>query len=110
MKATPSQQSKQRNTQYCIYYEEIPACMHEHIKTYGLDQLKDDILNDKWFGFIHVDIETPVFKNAQIKFEDMGEYMQDYRITNNIKFNKGKTLIGWYFGKEIVLYSPLSKW
>jgi hypothetical protein len=47
-------------------------------------------LNDKLFGFIQVDIETtenskdhfsemtPIFKNAEIKFEDIGEYMQNY--------------------------------
>jgi hypothetical protein len=37
----------------------MPAGKHEHIKTYDLEQLKDDILNDKLFGFIQVDIETP---------------------------------------------------
>ncbi len=31
-------------------------------------------------------------------------------LENNIPFNKGKKLIGSYFGKEIVLYSPLLKW
>ena len=33
--------------------------MHEHITQYDLNQLKEDILNDKLFGFIQVDIETP---------------------------------------------------
>ena len=36
--------------------------------------------------------------------------MQNYHTENNIKFNKGNKLIGSYFGKEIVLYSPLLKW
>ena len=45
---------------------------------------------------------TPIFKNAEIKFEDIGEYMQNYHIENDIKFNKGNKLIGSYFGKEIV--------
>jgi hypothetical protein len=102
--------------------QEMPAGKHEHIKTYDLEQLKDDILNDKLFGFIQVDIETPeelkehfsemtpIFKNAEINFEDIGEYMQNYHTQNNIPFNKGKKLIGSYFGKEILLYSPLLKW
>ena len=100
----------------------MPVGKHEHIKTYDLEQLKQDILNDKLFGFIQVDIETtenlkerfsemtPIFKNAEIKFEDIGEYMQNYHTENDIKFNKGNKLIGSYFGKEIVLYSPLLKW
>ena len=36
--------------------------------------------------------------------------MQNYHTKNNIPFNKGKKLIGSYFGKEILLYSPLLKW
>ena len=37
---------------------------------------------------------TPIFKNAEIKFEDIGEYMQNYHNENDIPFNKGKKLIG----------------
>ncbi len=37
----------------------MPADKHEHIKTYNLDRLKVDILNDELFWFIQVDIETP---------------------------------------------------
>ena len=100
----------------------MPAGKHEHIKEYDLEQLNQDILNNKLFGFIKVDIETPenlkqkfeemtpIFKNAEIKFEDIGEYMQKFHTENNIEFNKGNKLIGSYFGKEIVLYSPLLKW
>ena len=36
--------------------------------------------------------------------------MQNYHNENKIPFNKGKKLIGSYFGKEIVLYTPLLKW
>jgi len=102
--------------------QEMPTGKHEHITNYDLNQLKQDILNDNLFGFIKVDIETPehlkekfsemtpIFKNATIKFEDIGEYMQNFHTENNIKFNQGNKLIGSYFGKEIVLYSPLLKW
>ncbi len=39
--------------------QEMPTGKHEHIKTYVLNQLKKDIMNDKFFGFAQVDIETP---------------------------------------------------
>ena len=106
---------------WCIA-QEIPTGKHDHIKTYEWEQLKQDILNDKLFGFVQVDIETPeelkekfsemtpIFKNAEIKFEDIGEYMQNYHNENNIPFHKGNKLIGSYFGKEILLYTPLLKW
>ena len=100
----------------------MPVGAHEYITKYNLDDLNDDILNDKLFGFIQVDIETPenlknyfsemtpIFKNAEIKFEDIGEHTQNYHTKNNIPFNKGKKLIGSYFGKEILLYTPSLKW
>ena len=102
--------------------QEMPTGKHEHIKKYDLNELKDDILNDKVFGFVQVDIETPehlkdhfsemtpIFKNAKIKFEDIGEYMQNYHKENDIKFIEGNKLIGSYFGKRILLYTPLLKW
>jgi hypothetical protein len=102
--------------------QKMPVGAHTHITEYDLDKLNTDILSEELFGFIQVDIETPdnlknyfsemtpIFKNAEIKFEDIGEYMQKYHIENNIPFNKGKKLIGSYFGKEIVLYTPLLKW
>jgi hypothetical protein len=52
---------------------------------------------------------TPIFKNAEIKFEDTEKYMQNYHNEYIIPFNKGNKIIGSYFGKDILLYSPLSK-
>ena len=39
--------------------QKMPTGKHEHIKTYDLEQLKKDILDNKLFGFVQVDIETP---------------------------------------------------
>jgi hypothetical protein len=82
----------------------MPTGKYEHIISYDLKQLKKDILYNELFGFVQVDIETPedlnfkrknsemtpIFKNAEISFEDIGEYMQNYDTENNIPFNKGK--------------------
>ena len=43
---------------------------------------------------------TPIFKNAEIKFEDIGEYMQNYHTENNIKFNQGKNSQGHILEKK----------
>ncbi len=106
----------------CAIAHEMPTGKHEHIISYDLKQLKKDILNNELFGFVQVDIATPedlkekfsemkpIYKNAEIKFKDIREYMQNYHNENNIPFNKGKKLIGSYFGKEILLYTPLFKW
>ena len=79
-------------------------------------------MNDKLFGFVQVDIETPehlkeyfkemthIFKNAKIKFDDTCEYMQKFHIENNIKFVQGIKMICSYFGKEMLFYTPILKW
>jgi hypothetical protein len=52
---------------------------------------------------------TPIFKNAEIQYEDSGEYMQNYHNENDIPFNNGNKLIGSYFGEKNILYNPLLK-
>jgi len=100
----------------------MPTGDYKRIESYDLKQLEEDILNNKLFGFMKVDIETPehlkeyfeemtpIFKNTTVNYEDMGEYMTEYHKQNNIIFVKSKKLIGSYFGKEILLYTPLLKW
>ena len=68
----------------------MPTGEYSRIESYDLDKLEYDILNNKVFGFLKVDIETPehlkehfsemtpIFKNTTVNFEDMGEYMQEY--------------------------------
>ncbi len=63
----------------------MPTGDYKRIETYDLIQLEQDILNDKLFGFMKVDLETPehlkeyfeemtpVFKNTIVNYEDMGE-------------------------------------
>ena len=50
---------------------------------------------------------TPIFKNAEIKFEDIGEYMQNYHKENDIPFNKGKKINWFIFWKRnSFIFSP----
>ena len=100
----------------------MPTGEYSRIESHDLDKFEYDILNDKVFGFLKVDIETPehlkeyfsemtpIFKNTTVNFEDMGEYMQEYHKNNDISFVRSTKLIGSYFGKEILLYTPLFKW
>ena len=102
--------------------QEMPTGEYQRVESYDVEQFTQDILNDKLFGFMKVDIETPdhlkdcfsemtpIFKNEVIDFEDVGEYTQQYHMKNKIKFTKSKKLIGSYFGKEITLYTPLLRW
>ena len=74
------------------------------------------------FGFVECGIEvpdhlkeyfsemTPIFKDVDVCFDDVGEFMQEYTTQHNIKDDPHCLLIGSYFGKKIGLTTPLLKW
>jgi len=80
---------------------------------YYIEQIK----NDKLFGFVECDIETPqelkskfnefplIFKNIEIKYNHLTENMKKLQTEN---FST-KTLISSFYGKKILLYTPLLK-
>jgi hypothetical protein len=51
----------------------------------------------------------PIFKNAVIKEKDISDYMRDKLKRDGKTFHETKSLIGSYFGNEIVLYTPIIK-
>ncbi|KAE9289648.1 hypothetical protein PR003_g25498 [Phytophthora rubi] len=89
------------------------------------DGIIDDIKADKIFGFLECDIETPehlkdyfsemtpIFKNIEIDptEEIIGKHMFDYNQARGKNMaKKSRKLIGSYFGKQILIYTPLLKW
>ncbi|GMF14286.1 unnamed protein product [Phytophthora lilii] len=89
------------------------------------DTIIDDIKSDKIFGFLECDIETtehlkdyfsemcPIFKNVEIDptEEVIGKHMFDYNQSRGKNMaKKSRKLIGSYFGKQILIYTPLLKW
>ncbi|GMF19315.1 unnamed protein product [Phytophthora lilii] len=89
------------------------------------DSIIDDIQADKIFGFLECDIETPehlkeyfsemtpIFKNTEIEptAEIIGKHMFDYNQSRGKNMaKKSRKLIGSYFGKQILIYTPLLKW
>ncbi|KAG2776830.1 hypothetical protein Pcac1_g12658 [Phytophthora cactorum] len=86
----------------------------------------DDIKNDKIFGFLECDIQTPehlkqyfgemtpIFKNTLIDCTDesiIGKHMYDYNQAREKSRSKpARKLLGSYFGEKILIYTPLLKW
>jgi len=97
----------------------------------------NDIKEDKIFGFLECDINTPehlkdyfsemtpIFKNTEIDVEDesvIGSHMYNYNqdrkkaikdgaLGGQMNFaKKSRKLIGSYFGEKILIYTPLLKW
>ena len=80
------------------------------------------VQSGKLFGFVLVDIYTPnhlkqlfnefppIFKNAMVGREDVGELMKGFAEENGLLKKPRKMLISSYFGDKILLTTPLAKW
>ena len=80
------------------------------------------VRNDVLFGFIESDIHNPdnlfdtfkemppLFCNSNIKFEDVGEFMQNYIEKENLHKNPRRLLVSGLKAEKIMLSSPYLKW
>ena len=87
------------------------------------DEIIQNVLNDKLFGFFEVDIEVPeqkrkrfsefcpLFVISEVSEEQIPQHMKDYKINTGRKMIKNnKKLLGVMKAEKILLYSPLLKW
>ncbi|XP_031574896.1 uncharacterized protein LOC116308572 [Actinia tenebrosa] len=91
-------------------------------KTLTHDQILQAVLDEQLFGVVECDIcvpdhlkekfseMCPIFKNVEISREDIGDYMRGFAEENKIMPRPRRSLIGSYFGKEVLLATPLLKW
>ena len=87
------------------------------------DEIIQNVLNDKLFGFFEVDIEVPeqkrkrfsefcpLFVVSEVPEVQIPQHMKDYKINTGRKMIKNnKKLLGVMKTEKILLYSPLLKW
>ena len=86
------------------------------------DDILDDVINERDYGFVKVDIHVPehliekfsefppIFKNAEIKLEDMGEHMREFCAAIGRKSGVKRSLISSMHATGIILLTPLLKW
>ena len=86
------------------------------------DIIIDKVISGELFGLVQCDIEvpehlksyfselTPIFKNVEVGREHISSHMKDYCIDNKLLTQPRRTLIGSYFGKAILLSTPLLAW
>ena len=80
------------------------------------------IRDGRLFGAALVDLATPdglkerfhdlppIFKHAEIGMQDLSEHMKQYCQDNNITKVNRKLLISSYYGREILVITPLLRW
>lgn len=86
------------------------------------ENIIEAVENDQVLGAIEVDISVPkelydtfqefcpIFVNADVKFEDIGEHMQDYVKEKNLSTKTKRLLLGVMKAKKVLLATPLLKW
>ena len=87
------------------------------------NEIIQNVLNDKLFGFFEVDIEVPEQKRKrfsefcplfildEVPEEQIPQHMKDYQInTGREKIKNNKKLLGVMKAEKILIYSPLLKW
>ena len=97
-------------------------------------QILNSVRSGELFGMVEVDIQvpkswsdefkakmsippseyfsemSPIFCNSQVKFEDVGDHMQEYINTHNQSKKPRRLLIGGMKAKQILIATPLLKW
>jgi hypothetical protein len=80
------------------------------------------ILSGSLFGLVQCDIQVPeelrdhfaefqpIFKNVCVSREDAGSFMAHYCKEHDLVSQPRRSLIGSFFGREILLATPLIKW
>lgn len=109
-----------RNIQNFLKFEfERPLDSYSNLTS---KQILTCVLNGSLFGVVECDIEVPhamkekfsemcpIFKNVEISRDDIREYMKEFAEENDIMTRTRRSLIGSYFGKKILLATPLLKW
>ena len=98
--------------------EKVFKCNHAE-----QDEIIQNVLNDKLFGFFEADIEVPeqkrkrfsefcpLFVISEVPEDQIPQHMKDYKINTGRKMIKNnKKLLGVMKTEKILLYSPLLKW
>lgn len=87
-----------------------------------VDKIVRAVEQGKLFGLVQCDIEvperlrshfsemTPIFKNIEVSRDDIGDFMKTYAERHGLLSRPLRTLVGSYFGRRIVLATPLLRW
>ena len=85
-------------------------------------EILEAVQNDTLFGVVECDLHVPdhlkphfsemslIFKNTEISRDDIGDFMKAFGEEHNIMPKPRQSLIGTFFGKKILLITPLLKW
>ena len=95
-----------------------PISLHN----FSIKAIESKIRSGELFGVVLCDVEVPedkkeyfkdmppIFKNILVGREHIGSFMRGYAEKNHLLTQPRQTLVGSYYGKNILLATPLLKW
>ncbi|CAB4017246.1 Hypothetical predicted protein [Paramuricea clavata] len=113
---------KKRNSALQLFIATHLRRSLDKVKTMTTRSIINAVKNNKLFGCVECDIHVPeslrehfkemclIFKNIEIRREDIGELMRSYAEENNVMYQPRRSLIGSMKGDKILLATPLLKW
>jgi hypothetical protein len=87
-----------------------------------ISSILNAVMEGRLFGCLEIDIEVPksewsnfaqfppIFKNTTVEYKDIGEHMQNFCNTHNVKFDKRRCLIGSMKGTRMLIITPMIVW
>ena len=105
----------------CFIATEVRRTL-DKVKIMSPARILNEVRNERLFGCVEVDIRVPdhlkekfsemcpIFKNAEISRDDIGDFMKAYAEEHNIMAQPRRSLIGSMKGEKILLATPLLKW
>ena len=111
------------STTSCAWFkqDESKIWYHTNPSICTMENILDAVRNDDLFGFVQCDIHVPehliekfsefppIFKNSEIKMQDIGEHMQAYARSIGRKSCVKRSLISSMKGENVLLVTPLLK-
>ena len=105
----------------CFIATEVRRTL-DKVKIKSPVRILSEVRNERLVGCVEVDIRVPdhlkeklsemcpIFKNAEISRDDIGDFMKAYAEEHNIMAQPRRSLIGSMKGEKILLATPLLKW
>ena len=99
-----------------------PQFYSRHPSTVTQEQILDAVVNDRIFGLLLVNLHVPtglkkffdeyppLCGKAEVTFQDIGSYMQNHFLQNDIPFKSQVMLMQTMEGENILLTNELLKW
>ena len=113
---------KRHKPEVRTFIQQFKTWSDSHRGSMTTKQLLQAVMEENIFGLVECDVKVPenlrskfdemppIFKNVEVSFDDIGEWMQEFATEHQLLSKPRRMLIGSLTGHKITLITPLLKW